>query len=141
MPRMNRTGRIALISVLTVLALAGCGSPAATSSAAPAPASALAPVLVSPSAAAPPATTGAGVGGSWVMPDLVGSNLQDAQDAIQRLTNFGISITTSSDASGAGRNQVLDRNWKVCTQNVKAGATITGSTSIDFGAVKLDERC
>jgi hypothetical protein len=34
---------------------------------------------------------------------------------------------------------VLDRNWTVCSQNVPVGATI--NTSIDFGAVKLDERC
>jgi hypothetical protein len=36
---------------------------------------------------------------------------------------------------------VLDRNWKVCSQNVPAGRTIDASTRIDFGAVKLDERC
>lgn len=75
------------------------------------------------------------------MPDLVGSNLQDAQDAVQRLTEFAISVTGSHDATGAGRQQVLDRNWKVCSQNVPAGRTIDAGTSIDFGAVKLDERC
>jgi hypothetical protein len=75
------------------------------------------------------------------MPDLVGSVLQDAQDSIQRLTGYGIAITTSHDATGAGRMQVADRNWKVCTQNVPPGAAITSSSRIDFGVVKLDESC
>ncbi len=75
------------------------------------------------------------------MPNLVGSNLQDAQDAVQRLTGFAIAVTRSHDVTGAGRHQVLDRNWKVCSQNVPVDRTIDAGTRIDFGAVKLDERC
>jgi hypothetical protein len=75
------------------------------------------------------------------MPDLVGSNLQVAQDEIQRLTGGAIFLTTSHDATGAGRNQVLDRNWKVCSQSVPPGSMITAGSRIDFGAVMLDERC
>lgn len=75
------------------------------------------------------------------MPNLVGSNLQDAQDAVQKLTGFAIPVTRSRDATGAGRQQVVDRNWKVCSQNVPAGRTIDADTDIEFGAVKLDERC
>lgn len=78
---------------------------------------------------------------SWTMPDLVGANLQDAQNAIQRMTDFGIAVTYSHDESGAGRNQVLDRNWKVCSQNVAPGDTVTAESRIDFGAVKLEENC
>ena len=78
---------------------------------------------------------------SWTMPDLVGSNLQDAQNGIQDLTNFAIAVTTSHDSTGAGRQQVLDRNWKVCSQSVAPGTTITKGTRIDFGTVKLDEAC
>jgi hypothetical protein len=78
---------------------------------------------------------------AWTMPNLVGSGLQDAQDAIQELTGYGIAITTSHDATGAHRMQIADRNWKVCTQNVPPGATITPKTQIDFGAVMLDEKC
>jgi hypothetical protein len=78
---------------------------------------------------------------SWTMPNLVGAGLQDAQDAIQELTGYGIAITTSHDATGANRMQIADRNWKVCTQNIPPGATITSDTRIDFGAVKLEERC
>jgi hypothetical protein len=75
------------------------------------------------------------------MPNLVGTGLQDAQDAIQELTGFGIVITTSHDAAGENRMQISDRNWKVCTQNIPPGATITRGTRIDFGTVKLEEDC
>ncbi len=75
------------------------------------------------------------------MPNLVGSNLQDAQDAIQALTDNKIFFTKSHDATGRGRHQILDRDWKVCDQNVRPGATITASTTIDFGAAKLSEPC
>lgn len=37
--------------------------------------------------------------------------------------------------------QILDRDWKVCTQNVKAGKTVPTDTELDFGAVKLKETC
>lgn len=78
---------------------------------------------------------------SWTMPNLVGRNLQDAQDAIQALTSYGIAITRSHDATGAGRHQILDRDWKVCAQNVAPGTAITSATQIDFAAAKLAERC
>jgi hypothetical protein len=77
----------------------------------------------------------------WTMPDLVGSSLQEAQDQIQTLTGGQLLITTSHDATGQDRNQVIDDNWKVCTQNVAPGSPITTDTSIDFGAVKDDEQC
>jgi predicted component of type VI protein secretion system len=77
----------------------------------------------------------------WKMPNLVGSNLQQAQDQIQALTGNAIFITTSHDATGKHRNQVLDSNWKVCSQNVSAGTPIAAGTEIDFGAVKLAELC
>jgi hypothetical protein len=75
------------------------------------------------------------------MPNLVGLNLQNAQDQIQSLTNYGIAVTTSHDATGAGRHQVFDRNWKVCSQNIAPGSMVDRHTRIDFGAVKLGERC
>jgi hypothetical protein len=37
--------------------------------------------------------------------------------------------------------QIADRNWKVCTQNIPPGATITADSRIDFGAVKVEESC
>jgi hypothetical protein len=75
------------------------------------------------------------------MPDLVGAGLQEAQDRMQQLFGNPLFVTTSHDASGAGRQQVLDRNWKVCDQSVAPGTRITEDTRIDFGAVKVEERC
>jgi hypothetical protein len=77
----------------------------------------------------------------WPMPNLVGRTVQEAQDQIQELTGNAIFVTTSHDATGQNRNQVLDANWKVCSQNVAAGRPITADTRIDFGAVKLSESC
>lgn len=88
-----------------------------------------------------PATTPPPVAAQWVMPNLVGSNLQAAQDRIQTVTGNPIFITFSHDATGQGRNQVLDSNWKVCSQSVAPGAAFTDTTRIDFGAVKLAEKC
>lgn len=77
----------------------------------------------------------------WRMPDLVGTGLQNAQDDIQKLTGDGIFLTTSHDLTGRGRHQVIDSDWQVCSQNVRPGATITVTSKIDFGVVKLSETC
>src|SRR3954454_8148576 len=78
---------------------------------------------------------------SWRMPDLQGRNLQDAQDAIQRLTHDAIWYTHSHDATGADRGQWLDRDWKVCTQNIAPGQRIHARAKIDFGVVRVSEPC
>lgn len=75
------------------------------------------------------------------MPNLVGRDLQAAQDAIQKLTDNPVFLTLSTDATGQGRTQVLDSNWRVCSQNVKPGETFTKDTKIEFATVKLSERC
>jgi hypothetical protein len=77
----------------------------------------------------------------WTMPDMVGTNLQKAQDAIQKLTGDPIFITGSHDATGHGRHQLIDADWQVCTQNIRAGTTFTAKSKIDFGTVKLAESC
>jgi hypothetical protein len=79
---------------------------------------------------------------SWTMPDLRGRNLQDAQDAIQMLTNNEVFYTGSTDLTGQARNQLMDRNWQVCTSTPAPGETFTKSTAIDFGVVRIDiETC
>ena len=75
------------------------------------------------------------------MPNEVGANLQGAQDDIQRVSGNPLFITRSEDATGAGRHQILDRNWKVCSQNVPPGKRVDQSIEITFGAVKLTESC
>ncbi|MFI2432884.1 hypothetical protein [Streptomyces sp. NPDC018693] len=71
------------------------------------------------------------------LPDMRGKGLQSAQDQAQAA---GFYHLTSHDALGRGRMQVLDRNWKVCSQTPAAGDRPT-DTKVDFGAVKLEEDC
>ena len=78
---------------------------------------------------------------SWVMPDLGGWRLNAAKREILRLTDDNVSSLKSHDASGAGRAQFWDPDWKVCSQNVPPGARITTTTTIDFGVVKIRENC
>ena len=142
---MTTRGRGALLTVGAVLGLltAGCADAPAPPPA-PAPPSRpsfTVPPPVTVTAASPTVVVATEGPRRWTMPNLVGKNLQEAQDAIQELTGFEIPITTSHDASGAGREQLLDRNWKVCSQNIAAGAEISSSSRIDFGAVRTDERC
>ena len=77
----------------------------------------------------------------WAMPDLVGETLQDAQDRIQDLTDGAVLITLSHDLTGQDRNQVLDQNWQVCTQNIAPGGSLTTESEVDFGVVKIEEPC
>lgn len=91
---------------------------------------------------APPTTTEAPAApASWVMPSAIGMNLQDAQDGMQALTGNPFFVTLSEDATGQGRNQVLDANWKVCAQTPEPGASFTAETKIVFYSVKLNEPC
>jgi hypothetical protein len=136
--------RIGVITgaVLAVLAVAGCqqpnlagGDPSSTPPAATSPTVTAPPAANTTAPSLPKATT------SWLMPNLVGTQLQNAQDDIQKLTHDVIFFTTSHDATGQGRHQVLDKDWKVCTQSVPAGHSITLGTKIDFGVAKLAEAC
>ena len=65
-------------------------------------------------------------------------NLQAAQDAIQRLTDDQVFFSGSTDLTGAGRTQVLDRNWQVCTSNPAPGETLSVGTPVDFGVVRIE---
>jgi hypothetical protein len=89
-------------------------------------------VALSPMAAAEP---------SWTMPNLIGMNLQGAQDAIQSLTRGAVWFSGSTDLTGKGRAQIIDRNWQVCTSTPAAGTTITTSTAVRFGVVRDTEKC
>ncbi|WP_328901026.1 hypothetical protein OHR86_14795 [Streptomyces sp. NBC_00441] len=72
------------------------------------------------------------------VPDFVGMGLQSAQDAAQAK---GFYTLTSHDSAGRDRMQLLDRNWKVCSQSVAAGKSVATTTELDFGAVKTEESC
>jgi hypothetical protein len=129
--------RFAVAAWVLLLATAGCtdnapNGPAPTGPANPPPSTA-------PTTGAPP--TSGQAGKQWTMPNLVGRNLQEAQDAMQKLTGDPLFLTTSHDATGRNRQQLLDRDWKVCTQTIAAGSAFTLKAVIDFGAVKQSESC
>nr|WP_234444407.1 PASTA domain-containing protein [Streptomyces sp. NRRL F-525] len=77
-------------------------------------------------------------GKTKTVPHFVGMGLQSAQNAAQKQGFYSLK---SHDSLGRNRHQILDRDWKVCSQNVKAGTTTSTDTQLDFGAVKLDETC
>ncbi|WP_228048919.1 PASTA domain-containing protein [Streptomyces justiciae] len=71
------------------------------------------------------------------LPDLVGQDLQAAQDEAQAA---GFYVLDDQDASGQGRLQIYDRNWTVCSQEPQAGTHPT-DTPVTLYAVKDDESC
>jgi beta-lactam-binding protein with PASTA domain len=86
-------------------------------------------------------TTSKGTGSTpakKTVPNFVGMGLQSAPDPAQA---HGFYSLKSHDSAGRGRMQILDRDWKVCSQNVKAGTSASTDTELDFGAVKLAETC
>jgi beta-lactam-binding protein with PASTA domain len=80
----------------------------------------------------------AGGSDAFVMPNLVGMNLQDAQDTLQSEGSF---LLTQTDATGMERFQVLDSNWKVCSQVPAPGVKVPLERMVDLRAVQLDESC
>lgn len=71
------------------------------------------------------------------LPNLVGMVLQDAQDKAQAAGFYGLN---DKDAL-YDRFQVIDSNWKVCSQEPGPGAYNPDTTNVVLYAVKLDETC
>ncbi len=90
------------------------------------------------SASSVPAKDGKPAEEKATVPDFAGMGLQSAQDKAQEQGFYSLK---SHDALGRDRMQVFDRNWKVCSQNVAAGKPVPTDTTLDFGAVKLEEDC
>ncbi|MCX5097584.1 hypothetical protein OOK36_55100 [Streptomyces sp. NBC_00365] len=76
--------------------------------------------------------------GRKTVPNFVGMGLQSAQDAAQAQGFYSLK---SHDSLGRDRMQILDRDWRVCSQSVKAGTSQSTDTTLNFGAVKLAEKC
>jgi beta-lactam-binding protein with PASTA domain len=72
------------------------------------------------------------------MPNVVGMGLQDAQDLLQTKGSY---LMDQRDATGRGRRQVLDSNWKVCTQSPEPGAVTSVATRVTLASVKVTETC
>jgi hypothetical protein len=123
-------------------------SPARSSSTAAAPSSAARAAVPSPDKKTTPTKPNEHVqppahGGDvlFVMPDETGNVLQDSQDDLQRLAANPIYFSDSKDATGAGRLQILDRDWQVCSQNVSPGTKVTVDVDVVFNVVKTYENC
>lgn len=70
------------------------------------------------------------------MPGVACLDLQKAQDAMR---SAGFFYVTASDATGQGRQQLVDRNWVVVSQSEPAGGSPEPTTPIDLGTVKFGE--
>ncbi|MEB3065329.1 PASTA domain-containing protein [[Mycobacterium] zoologicum] len=145
---MHRMLAASVALTLGTVTLAACSSPPSPPAATVTHTSTVTINQPAPAAAASePAPAAAGdepapAAMSWTMPNLIGRNLQFAQDEIQRITADAIFYTSSTDLTGKARNQVLDRNWQVCSSTPPPGSTITKDTNIDFGVVRIDtESC
>ena len=141
--------RIVLLCGLAALVLAGCGdvtksqdgdvknttsSTATTTTTAPTAtttSTTTAPTTVS---TATPASTAAA--GKITVPNVVGKDLQLAQDTMQAA---GLYNLTSHDSTGQARLQVLDRNWVVTDQTPAAGSSVAADQLIDLGARKFTD--
>jgi hypothetical protein len=73
---------------------------------------------------------------AFKMPGLVG--MMDAQDKLQSLGSY---MLDQQDATGLDRMQVLDSNWKVCSQDPAPGARVPSSATVSLASVKLSESC
>jgi len=73
-----------------------------------------------------------------VMPDVVGMNLQEAQDVLQTAGSY---FMDQEDASGQGRLQIDDSNWTVCEQDPQEGATLSLVDVVTLSSVKVGEDC
>lgn len=95
---------------------------------------------MAPSVAASPssASSGPAEAGTPVMPSVVGMVLQDAQDLLQSQGSY---LMDQQDATGDGRFQFFDSNWKVCSQDPPAGVPLSAVDVVTLKTVKLDESC
>lgn len=146
---MSRSAAL-LFAPVVALALVACGGGGATppvTVTAAAPTVTAPPVTVTPTTTPTPTEAEAEVASTtaepapvetFTMPKLVGKNLQLAQDILQ---NEGSYLLDQTDALGLHRVQLVDSNWKVCTQSPKAGKTVGVDAMVTLAAVKLDEDC
>ena len=75
------------------------------------------------------------------MPDAVGMDLQQAQDLLHEASGNVLYFSSSEDATGECRMQIVDSNWIVCSQNVVPEATVTTDLNVIFYVVKDNETC
>jgi beta-lactam-binding protein with PASTA domain len=132
-----------IVGALSLVALAGCGSSASsstetTTSLKPTTTVAVTtpPTTVATTTTTVRVTTTMGSGSQGRMPNVVGMNLQAAQNLIQ--SEADVFYSRSFDCTGQGRNQIVDSNWVVVTQTPSPGSPISEGTA-NLGVVKIGE--
>ncbi|NMO53962.1 PASTA domain-containing protein [Actinoplanes sp. TBRC 11911] len=115
--RSGRARASAALMAGGLLAFTGCTSP----DTAPAPAPAPTTVSATSRSATPAETEASPKAARIKVPDGVGLDYQSAQDLWRAA---GLHVAPATDATGAHRIPVLDRNWVVVAQSPKAGATV-----------------
>ena len=137
--------RIVLLFGVATLLPAGCGTDkksqdgdvnSTTSSTATALTTATTAASTTTTTAAPTTAGNTSPAGTIVVPNVVGKDLQFAQDTMQAA---GLYHLTSHDSTGQARSQVLDRNWQVTDQTPAAGSTVAADQLIDLGARKFTD--
>jgi hypothetical protein len=98
-------------------------------------------VTKSPEGSSQVGNDSAATDGSFVMPNEVGKGLQASQDDLQAVSGDALYYSASRDALGTDRFQIIDSDWKVCSQNVAPGTRVTSKMTVTFSVVKLDETC
>jgi hypothetical protein len=138
-----RSGWLAAAAMtVAVGALASCGGSASPTPAAStvvvtqtvaAPAQTVTETVEAPVPADTPETTAAVVDSQAkspskvTVPNGVGMNYQDAQDAWRAA---GLHVAPANDATGANRIPVLDANWVVLAQDLKPGSKVAADSFI-----------
>jgi hypothetical protein len=116
------TKPIGLLAVVAALAVAGCGVGAGTRPAAmpSTPTTTTMPALTT-TTPAPMTATSAPAATTVVVPNGVGLNYQQAQDAWR---GAGLHVLPATDAKGTHRLPVIDANWVVLSQDPAAGVQV-----------------
>ena len=126
---------VLLIGVATML-LVGCSADKQSQHGDVNSTSTTATALTTATTTAPTTTTGNTSAAKIVVPNVVGKDLQFAQDTMQAA---GLYHLTSHDSTGQGRSQVLDRNWIVTDQTPPAESQVADDQLIDLGARKFTD--
>ena len=129
--------RIVLLLGVATLLLDGCTADQKSQDGDVNSTTSTATALTTATTAAPTTTPGNTSGAAKiVVPNVVGKDLQFAQDTMQAA---GLYHLTSHDSTGQGRSQVLDRNWLVTDQTPPAGSKVADDQLIDLGARKFTD--
>jgi hypothetical protein len=142
-PRSITAGALCLLGLGLGLGLTGCGSSSSpVASPAAQTTSAIGTTPLAPaSTAAATAVRAPTPSTSFTVPHEVGRVLDSAKADLRTASGNPKLVIRSRDATGAGRFQSFDQNWKVCGQDLEPGTDVSSSTRITFEVVKLTESC